>query len=385
MLEQRGDRGSDSKNFWDIVKYLRLELLGFGLIGLILVVLLGYQWLIVEEIDSYDYRFTAQNLGVVVNTADPLSVQIGRYYQTQRQIPDQNMIYVEFDVGQEKLSRESFTGLRRQIYRQSPGQIEGYALTWAAPYRVGCMSITSAIALGFDEKYCANGCEATAPNPFFNRDSTRPYSDFEVRPTMMIAAKNFIEAKALIDRGVMADGTYPEKAAYLLSTSDRARNSRAPRFVFTQQLLGTRFQINILQRDAISDRDDVMFYFTGQKKVEDLNTLTFLPGAIADHLTSFGGQLTNKKSKQMSSMRWLEAGATGSYGAVVEPCNFPAKFPDPSLVIEGYLDGRTLLESYWQSVLWPGQGVFIGEPLARPFGDEKQKNVPLIQENIENL
>ncbi|OKH17810.1 TIGR03790 family protein [[Limnothrix rosea] IAM M-220] len=367
------------------MKYLRLDFLGFSLIGLILAVLLSYQWFVVEEIDSYDYRFTAQNLGVVVNRADPLSVQIGRYYQTQRQIPVENMIYVEFETNQEKLSRETFSGLRRQIYRQSSGQIQGYALTWAAPYRVDCMSITSAIAFGFDEKYCASGCEATAPNPFFNRDSTRPYGDYQVRPTMMIAAKNFIEAKALIDRGVMADGTYPEKAAYLLSTSDKARNARAPKFTFTQQLLGARFQINMLQQDGIADRDDVMFYFTGKTKVKDLNTLTFLPGAIADHLTSFGGQLTNENSGQMSSLRWLEAGATGSYGTVVEPCNFPAKFSDPSLVMEAYLDGRTLLESYWQSVLWPGQGVFIGEPLARPFGDQTPKKVPPIQEDMENF
>ena len=25
------------------------------------------------------------------------------------------------------------------------------------------------------------------------------------------------------------------------------------------------------------------------------------------------------------------------------------------------------IEAYWKSVAWPGQGVFIGEPLARPY------------------
>ena len=28
--------------------------------------------------------------------------------------------------------------------------------------------------------------------------------------------------------------------------------------------------------------------------------------------------------------------------------------------------GKTI-EAYWKSVAWPGQGVFIGEPLATPF------------------
>jgi uncharacterized protein (TIGR03790 family) len=108
-----------------------------------------------------------------------------------------------------------------------------------------------------------------------------------------------------------------------------------------------------------------MFYFTGLARVAAIDTNHFLPGAIADHLTSTGGRLTD--SHQMSSLRWLAAGATGSYGTVAEPCNFVQKFPRPNLVIDTYLNGETLIESYWKSVEWPGQGVFIGEPLASPF------------------
>jgi len=70
----------------------------------------------------------------------------------------------------------------------------------------------------------------------------------------------------------------------------------------------------------------------------------------------------------MSALRWLEAGATASYGTVVEPCNFPQKFPDPGVAMRHYLDGDTAVEAYWKSVVWPGQGLFIGEPLARPYG-----------------
>ncbi|MES9861640.1 MAG: hypothetical protein ABW138_12440, partial [Candidatus Thiodiazotropha sp. 4PDIVS1] len=68
-----------------------------------------------------------------------------------------------------------------------------------------------------------------------------------------------------------------------------------------------------------------------------------------------------------SALRWLEAGATGSYGTVVEPCNHLGKFPSPRLAIEHYSHGETLLEAYWKSVQQPGEGIFIGEPLAAPF------------------
>ena len=72
----------------------------------------------------------------------------------------------------------------------------------------------------------------------------------------------------------------------------------------------------------------------------------------------------------MHALEWLEAGATASYGSVVEPCNWLQKFPNPAVVIGRYLAGETLIESYWKSVEWPGQGVFVGEPLAAPFRDK---------------
>jgi hypothetical protein len=131
-------------------------------------------------------------------------------------------------------------------------------------------------------------------------------------------------------------------------------------------LLGEYLNIEQVEADSISDKTDVLFYFTGLTRVPNIRTNRYLPGAVADHLTSAGGNLNG--SKQMSSLRWLEAGATGSYGTVVEPCNLLAKFPDPMTMISHYYNGNTLIEAYWKSVLMPGEGVFIGEPLASPFG-----------------
>jgi len=74
-----------------------------------------------------------------------------------------------------------------------------------------------------------------------------------------------------------------------------------------------------------------------------------------------------KQQGILAALRWREAGATGSYGTVAEPCNLPQKFPNPAIVIGRYLRGETLIEAYWKSVLMPGQGIFIGEPLAAPF------------------
>ena len=72
------------------------------------------------------------------------------------------------------------------------------------------MSITSAFALGFNDIYCntsGQACGQTAPVDYYNSDSTRPFDDHGIRPTMAIAAESFTEAQALIDRGVAADDT----------------------------------------------------------------------------------------------------------------------------------------------------------------------------------
>ena len=100
----------------------------------------------------------------------------------------------------------------------------------------------------------------------------------------------------------------------------------------------------------------------------DIASNTYLPGAIADSLTSFGGFLPGGNG-QMPVTKWLEAGLTGSYGMVAEPCNYPQKFSHAPVLIDQYYRGATLIEAYWKSVLWPGQGLFIGEPLAKPYRD----------------
>jgi uncharacterized protein (TIGR03790 family) len=308
---------------------------------------------------------SAAQLGVVVNDADPDSVAIAAYYRKKRGIPAANLIHVRFRPGSSTLSRKAFAAIKRQVDRATPKNVQAYALTWAQPYRVDCMSITSAFAFGFDPAYCASNCQPTQSSPYFNSSAAQPYAAYTIRPTMSLAAASVDEAKKLIDRGVASDGSNPAGTAYLVSTADKARNVRAAGYAELRTRMQRIIPTDIVEANALEGRPDVMFYFTGLTQVPLLDSNTFLPGAIGDHLTSAGGVLFG--GSQMSSLRWLEAGATGSYGAVVEPCNFPAKFPVPAIVMAHYLQGETLIEAYWKSVLMPGQGLFIGEPLARPF------------------
>jgi uncharacterized protein (TIGR03790 family) len=236
------------------------------------------------------------------------------------------------------------------------------------------MSLTSALAFGFDERYCSSTCGPTQPSPYFNSPSQHPASDHKLRPAMMLAGVNFQQVKSLIDRGVSADHSFPPGRAYLVVTADKARSVRAVNFELAARELDRVFPVEIVESEAIANRHDILFYFTGRVHVPQLDTLAFLPGALADHLTSTGGQLTGLD--QMSSLRWLEAGATASYGTVVEPCNHLQKFPFPGIAMFHYALGATAIEAYWKSVAWPGEGVFVGEPLSQPFAPDLKEVRP---------
>jgi uncharacterized protein (TIGR03790 family) len=307
---------------------------------------------------------SASTLGIIININDPQSVAVGDYYQKRRGVPVSNVIRVRLPAGTNTISEQEFTAAKTQIDKQTPVAVQAYVLTWSRPYRVECMSITTAVASGFSRDFCSKGCQATRVSSYFDSATTQPMLDLGIRPTMMLAVTTVQQAHRLIDRGIAADTSSRNGVAYLATTADVQRNVRSARYGLVRMMLSDSLPIRYVN-GYLSHADDVMFYFIGAVNVPDLTTNSFLPGAVGDHLTSAGGALLD--TNQMSSLRWLEAGATGSYGTVVEPCNYPGKFPDPLIMMKHYLAGETLLEAYWKSVQMPGQGLFIGEPLARPF------------------
>lgn len=321
------------------------------------------------EFDLPRRALTPAEIAVVINEDDAQSRALGAYYQQQRGIPKANVIRVHtkpwgvIDAAEGKALVDS-------VWTQTPAGVQAYALAWTMPYAIGCMSATSAFATRYDTRYCATQtCAPTRQSPYYDSPSTRPLDDHGLRPAMLLAGADLAQAKQLVDRGIAADDTWPQGTAYLVSTSDRARNVRARGYPAIERALARMLSVRTVMSDALRQRKDVLFYFTGVPWVQDLHTNHFLPGAVGDHLTSAGGALANVA--QMTVLRWLEAGVTGSYGTVKEPCAYPQKFPDPGVMMAHYAGGESLLEAYWKSVAWPAEGLFVGEPLARPFGGYK--------------
>ena len=323
----------------------------------------------------------AADLALLVAEGDATSEAIARAYQAARGIPEANIIRLPVSPGSDAISAADFALVKQLLDARLPANVQATLVTWTQPSRVqgSCaMGLTSALAFGYDARWCG-GCARTLASPYYDSASRRPWSDHRLRPSMMLGASTLADAQALIARGVAADGQMQRSGAsavsgsgWLLRTSDSARSVRYPDFMLLAASPVAGVAVHYLDSSSgttaqtVTQQSDVMFYFTGLAQVPQLDSNRYLPGAVADHLTSFAGLLPAANG-QMPATRWLSAGLTGSYGTVEEPCNYTEKFSRASVVVGHYQRGETLIEAYWKSVQWPGQGLFVGEPLARPW------------------
>jgi len=327
------------------------------------------------------------NVVVVVNQNSTNSVQLGNDYCEQRGVPPQNLLRMTgWTNGNINWSPADF-----QTYLLNPllAMVAGRGLTNQAqfvllsmdiPYRVtdgaGQNSTTSALFYGFK----TNGAPVEGiPSCSLPDNSSNSYAYSELPfnqavpntaatnsfLAMMLTDTNLAGAEATLARSVAADNSYPTQTVYLAKTSDPARNVRFVEFdnsVFENQVAGN-YAVARIDTDSTAFTN-LFGLLTGLANFS-LETNAFVPGAVGDSLTSYGGYIL-ENSGQTPSLAFLEAGASGSYGTVIEPCNYTQKFPDP---VDYFYQTRgfSLAEAYYQSVLNPFQGLFVGEPLAAPF------------------
>lgn len=331
------------------------------------------------------------NVVVVVNQNSADSVALGNYYCERRGIPPQNLLRINWAGSRVDWTRAEFeTTLRTPlesmlVARQLTDQIDYVLLSMDIPYRVtedtgvpatsGQNSTTSALFYGFK-------ADGAGPYLYCNLPgaSSNAYAGSEgiFRQTppiavasnswmvMMLTSSNLAQAKAVVDRGVATDFTHPLQTVALAKGADRLRNIRF--YLFDDALLNVRLRggMNILRTntDNPPGLGTLQGYQSGEQTV-NLTTNLFSAGSLADDLTSFSGWIL-QESGHTDALDFLNAGATASYGTVVEPCAYFEKFASPQLYFY-QSRGYSAAESYYLSVTNPYQGLLIGEPLAAPF------------------
>jgi hypothetical protein len=181
------------------------------------------------------------------------------------------------------------------------------------------------------------------------------------------------EALSYLHAAVASDGSNPDGTVYLMENSNIRSQAREASFYATAVALkrrGHRVAILAQGQDGQNgilpqDKQDVIGAVVGARRYDwQRSHSRMLPGAIAESLTSYGGDFDNNAQTKLTE--FLRYGAAGSSGAVAEPYSIQAKFPMPALHIY-YADGSSLAEAFYQSVERPYQLIVVGEPLARPF------------------
>lgn len=175
------------------------------------------------------------------------------------------------------------------------------------------------------------------------------------------------EALANLRRSVEADGSRPTGTIYFERNGDVRSTTREWAFRNAARKLESLGVKAVIEDGVLpQQKADVAGAVIGIADFDwPKSGSTILPGAIVEHLTSFGGVMT-KGAGQTPLTEFIKQGAAGSSGTVTEPFAIQAKFPSPFIHVQ-YASGCTLAESFYQSVTGPYQLLIVGDPLAQPW------------------
>jgi uncharacterized protein (TIGR03790 family) len=320
------------------------------------------------------------NTLVIANQNSSNSCALANYYCERRQVPPQNVLRINWTGGNTAWTRADFQAVLLQpllntvAARQLTSQIQYVVLSMDIPFATtagsSVNSTTSALFYGVKDDYGVGWLGIT--NSYFaaERDFVRAFPasapGYSFLATM-ITGNTLQQAKQVVDQGVAADSTFPRRPVLLEKTSDPTRNFRYKSF--DDAIFNTRFCPNSLVYRTNSDSPPaanakLLGYETGLWQF-NVASNCFVPGALADSLTSYGGVIFGPND-QTTLLALLAAGAAGSYGTVTEPSPNPEKFPSPEVY---FYQGRgfSLAECYYQSIFDPHEGLIGGEPLSSPF------------------
>jgi hypothetical protein len=175
------------------------------------------------------------------------------------------------------------------------------------------------------------------------------------------------EIRECLSRSVAADGSRPKGKIYFpVNANVRSRTRDGLYRSAAKHLDAMGVAAEITQGTVPTKKDDVAGVMMGTAAFDwPKSQSRILPGAICEHLTSFGGVM-KAGAGQTPLSEYIRHGAAGSSGTVTEPYALQQKFPLPFMHVH-YAAGASLAEAYYQSVAGPYQLLIVGDPLCQPW------------------
>ncbi len=336
---------------------------------------------------------------VLANKGSEESVSLARRYMEWRRIPDCNLVLVE-------LPPDTVTGLTigLDIFREYiliparqavvERRLDDHILAWVYstgfPTRIDAEEDVSLVGATFVKGELPDAdaiLKAEYASPLFagpertkgTRSAPQTFERFARMlgddmpiPSMMLGftgerGNTIDEVTASLWRGVESDATSPTGTVYLVKTKDVRSRCRDWQYGGAARELALEKVTAVVTDVFPAGRHDVLGLMTGSASVKPETVADYLPGAMAEHLTSLAGAFDAAGQTKMS--QWIRAGATLTAGTVVEPRAMYQKFPTARFYF-CYAQGCTGIESFFLSVGSPLQILLLGDPLASPWATD---------------
>jgi uncharacterized protein (TIGR03790 family) len=366
-----------------------------------------------------------ENVLLIVNSGSESSLTIANHYIQMRKIPAQNVVYLNWKGGKSAAAGKRFRSrilmpiLKAIEDRHITPQIDYVIYSSDFPWRIDLQGLfpDEKLPRPFDATASITGATYLTPmivgeNSAIVAPNINWYVPGPIDPNMMVcqqlanvqsrgfrsrylwdrngnqtkdvnAGQRYLlstmlgvtsgrgntvdEVLSYLRRAVAADGKRPRGTIYFMANSDVRSKPRDKCFA------GVAAQINRLGVRALEQRGtipkgakDVVGLTTGVKQFDwPASGSVILPGAICEHLTSYGGDFSTD-AFQTPLSEFLRHGAAGASGTVKEPSPMQAKFPLPSIHLH-YVRGCSLAEAFYQAVSGPYQLLIVGDPLCQPW------------------
>ncbi len=324
---------------------------------------------------------------VVINQASIESTEIGAYYRIKREVPRENVVFVDVSRTEEVTNSEYKSGIEdvvRSAIKKSPHQIDYIVLTKGVPIRVadGKFAVDALLA-AMDLKFqpidkLEEPVIRRAVNPYYGKDEAFSSAKYGFYLVTRLDGYTTGDAKRLVDSSLAAKA---DKGPFLF---DEADNRKSGGYLEMQQTLSQAHDIlrgrgfeSTLERsnEFVGSAAPLMGYASwgsndGAFNIDRYKSLRFKPGAICETFVSTSGRTFNPTTGGQSLIADLIAsGVTGVKGYVSEPYTFA--LAKPNILFDRYTSGRNLAESFYAaSLVLKWKDVVIGDPLCSPYASK---------------
>lgn len=345
---------------------------------------------------------------VLANGNSPRSLDLAKTYVSLRQIPAINLVELDLPANAFEMTPDSFT---RQVITPASATarkrgLSGHILAWAYsldfPVRITTDPPVSIQGFTFlhghipDRNAIQNGSYASPlfAGPDNPKAQGFPSQSLDVQkawmgpdmplPSMMLGyagqrGNTTDEILASLKRARNADGTHPAGTVYFVTNTDIRSTCRQWEFAPAVAELRTAGISACITNTIPINQTNVIGLLCGMAELDLAGGIGFCPGAMADHLTSFGAAFDVSSQAKVSA--WISAGATATAGTVTEPFSNWTKFPHARF-FSHMAAGCTTIEAFFQALRCPLQILLIGDPLAAPWSPSSTISIGGIESGI---